>query len=67
MISYISTLMGANFLMRCMVMREKITHEAKQKIKTRNEEKAKVVRKEKKYKNFKKQLGNYRKVDEEEC
>jgi F0F1-type ATP synthase gamma subunit len=49
------------------IMREKITHEAKQKIKTRNEEKAKVVRKEKKYKNFKKQLGNYRKVDEEEC
>jgi F0F1-type ATP synthase gamma subunit len=49
------------------IMREKITHEAKQKITARNEEKAKATRKEKKYKNFKKQLGNYRKVDEEEC
>lgn len=46
------------------IMREKITHEAITKITNRNIEKAKAERKEKKYKSFKKQLGNYRKVDD---
>lgn len=49
------------------IMREKITHEAKTKITNRNMEKAKEVRKIKKYKSFKKQLGNYRKMEDEEC
>lgn len=48
------------------IMRERITHEAITKITNRNQEKAKAKRKANKYKSFKKQLGNYRKVDDED-
>ncbi|MEG2379199.1 MAG: F0F1 ATP synthase subunit gamma [Bacilli bacterium] len=48
------------------IMREKITHEAKTKIAKINQEKELTERKEKKEKNFKKQLGNYRKGEEKE-
>lgn len=44
------------------VMRERTTRESLKKIKDRNEEKAKQVRKEKKYQSFKKQISNYRKL-----
>ncbi len=46
------------------VMREKITRESLKKIDARNEEKAKVERKERKYQDFKKQISNYRKMGE---
>lgn len=44
------------------VMRERTTRESLKKIKDRNEEKEKQIRKEKKYQSFKKQISNYRKL-----